>query len=563
MLSNKKMVIICIAQYLVILAYHLIYSFLYGTMDQTLKCAVWSVCIFIILYIFCYVFQRQLAMVVNFTMLCVLITVTYVGYILSSLAFSVVIYFASCLIVSLFLNKTFTLTWCIESIIVLFSYTLIFPDIILKMVPSMFLFYGYILVYVLGCVNAYLLVALAQQSYAVLKKETIEAQLAGTTKTMFWGNISNEIRTPMNVINGMSRLLKSENLNPRAREYTDQIENASDILLNIVNDTLVLSQIETGLKVPVEKEYDIYNIIHMAIMQASRNIVKSDVGLVYCVNPNVPSSLIGDEAFVSEVVLKLINNALVFTNEGEVRVEVDINEKEKVKKGFVSLAIKVKDNGNGISEENLKNIFKGFDESNSVRTTEQESVGLSLKLCKSMIELIGGTIEVESTVGVGTTFIVKLEQQIGLNVGTLANQVVIENSSLVTFESISPNVLVVDDTPTNLKLISGMIKIHGINPDVAESGKECLDMMKEKKYDLVFLDIMMSGLSGEDTLKEIHDNTENIDNYKEVPVIALTTKSIMRDRARFLELGFDEFISKPVDDKELVALLKKFLKDKY
>lgn len=563
MLTNKKMIIICILQYLCILTYHLIYSFLYGTIDQTIKCAVWSICILIIQFCMCSIFRDQISLIVNFTMISVLVTVTYVGYILESLAFAVAIYFASCLIVSLFLNKIYTLTWCIESIIFLIIYTIIFPNIILKMVPSMFLFYGYIFVYILGCANAYLLVVLAQRSYAVLKNETIKAQLEGATKNIFWGNISNEIKTPMNVINGMSQLLKTESLNERAREYTDQIENASNILLNIVNDTVILSQIEAGTQEVSTTEYDIYNVLHNAIMTASKNIVLPGVSLVYCINPSVPSTLLGDEHILKDILVKLINTSIIFTSSGEIRIDIEVNDKIKTKKEYIPLNIKIKDSGNGFTSEEISSLFMGFDDSNASRTTEQESVGLSLKLCKSMVELLGGDITVESELGKGTCFTISLIQQFG-NENKINNKLdTDENSIGESFESISANVLVVDDTPTNLKLIAGMIKLHGISPDTAESGIECLTKMSSKKYDLVFLDIMMTDLDGEETLKQIKAKSEEISNYKDVPIIALTTKTIQRDRERFISEGFDEFLSKPVDDKELVSLLKKFLKHKY
>jgi len=563
MLSNRKMIVICILQYIAILAYHLIYSYFYGTMDQTMKCGVWSVCILILMYCFCKIFSKRISLVINFTMISVLVTVTFVGIILNSLAFSVAVYFASGLIVSLFLNKAYTLTWCIESTLCLIGYTIFCPEIILKMVPSLFLFYGYIFVYFVGCVNAFLLVVFAQKNYNELKNEALQAQLEGNTKNIFWGNISNEIRTPMNVINGMSQLLKTEPLNDRAKEYTDQIENASDILLNIVNDTVTLSQIETGILKPVMAEYDLYNVIHMSIMNASRSINEKNVNLVYCINPNVPATLIGDEEFLRSVITKLLSNALLFTTEGEVRVEVEIGDKQKTKKDYSPIIIKIKDSGIGISPDEIENIFKGFDEHESSRTTEQESVGLSLKLCKSMVELLGGTLDVESTLGVGTTFTISIVQQIGNEVILRSNLAQSDRSYLESFSSIKANVLVVDDTPTNLKLIAGMIKLHGINPDSVDSGSKCISVMKDKKYDIVLLDIMMSGFSGEDTLREIRRLANEDDNYKNVPIVALTTKSIIRDRERFISMGFDDFISKPVDDKELVSLLKKYLKNKY
>ncbi len=557
MLSNRKLLTICFVQYLLILGFHIAYSLINCSLDQTRKVAVWSVCVLVILLFFGQIFQSQIDLVVYVTIFSLLMTVSYVGYLLQTLAMSVVIFLMAGIILGMFLKKIYILVWWAFSTIVISLYVLIFPEIIQVMVNSLMLYWGYVVIYVIAGVNLYILTGAAQNSYNAIKKQYENKDKENELKDMFWNNISSEIRTPMNVINGMSELLKTETLSQRAREYTDQIENASGMLLGIVNDTLLLSNIETGLYSPEDNLYDIYKCVNNAVMTTSANLHNDEVNIVYCINPNVPNALQGDASFVENFMTKLLEYAILFTQSGEIRLDVDI-ENHHVYNEFAKLIIKVSDSSNGLEEKDKENLFQGFDKMNTGRSTEQEAVGLSLKLCKSMVEIMGGSISVESEIGSGTTFTVVLKQRIGSE-SDLRNIEIKDNFNQIS-QWIAPkaNVLVVDDTPTNLKLISGMIKLYGIEPDMAMSGSQAIEMMKQKKYDLIFLDYMMPEMNGIDTLNDIKEH-HNDDKFVNVPIIALTSRSLQRDRAKFIDAGFDEFISKPIDDKELESLLKKFL----
>jgi len=556
MFPKKKLVGLCMAMYIVVLAYHILYSVIYCSNDQTVKVTVWSVCVLLILVFFLFLFKSQIDMVVYVCSLGILSSVTYVGYILNTLAFSVLIYFAGMLLISLFLKRRYVVLYGIFSIIVLVAYGIIWPHIILTMIPSIFLYQGYILVYIIGIVLTYFLVDASVLHMDEISSENVKVKSDKKSQNIFWANISNEIRTPMNVINGMSRLLRTENLNARAREYTDQIENASDMLTFIVNDTLELSALEAGKVVKKNEPYDLYKVISNAIMKASANLKGEDVNLSYSINPSVPYIMIGDDEILTKILIRLVSNSLIFCEKGQVKVDVDAAQNQDMDK--MDIIIKVIDDGVGIDDNDMKNIFGGYDSINSTRTTEQETVGLSLKLCKSLVDLLEGSIEVNSTKGVGTTFTVSLTQKIGDD--TVDEESLLDNSHIIEtdFTASYSNVLVVDDTPTNLKLISGMIKLFGIEPDNATSGKECIEMMEKTKYDLVFIDYMMPVMNGEDTLKQIKGRTTS-PNFMNVPLVALSSKSLQRDRNKFMEMGFDEFISKPIDDKELEHILRKFL----
>lgn len=557
MVSNKRLIALCFIQYIIVLGYHILYSFLYCSQLQTRRVVVWSVCMLLILAFFAQVFQHKMDVVVYVVISSALITVSYVGYLLHTLAFGILIFAMSGIILGMFVKKMYILVWWIASTFASIIFVLTAKDIILEMVPSIFLYYGYVLVYIIAGVNIYILVQAAEKSFGELKEINDSKEKENALKNIFWANISNEIRTPMNVINGMSSLLKTENLNIRAKEYTDQIENASGMLLNIVNDTMELSNIESGIAKPAESVYDIYSEAHTAIMYASENIKSSNVNMSYCVNPRVPNALYGDGDFVQKFLIKLLNNAAVFTEYGEIKLDIDLDSRKSTDTE-AELIIKVTDSGEGIKNLDVENIFSGFDTTNSIRTTEQESVGLSLKLCKSMVEMLGGTIGVESEEEVGTTFTVRLRQEISSEYELQKMTELKKNKASDGWIAPSSKVLVVDDTATNLKLISGMIKLHGIEPDTAISGKEAITKMESKRYDLVFMDYMMPEMNGVDTLKQIKARSVS-KNFNGVPIIALTSRSLQRDRAKFIDLGFNEFISKPIDDRELESLLKQFL----
>lgn len=557
MVSNKRLIVLCFIQYILVLGYHLIYSILYCSSLQTRRVVVWSVCMLLILAFFTQVFQQKTDTVIYVILASVLITVTYIGYLLHTLAYGILIFAMSGIILGMFIRKWYILVWWVASTVFSILYVFTAKDIIVEIVPNLFLYFCYVLVYIIAGVNLYILVQGAENSLAKLKKINDSKEQENALKNIFWANISNEIRTPMNVINGMSVLLKSENLNIRAKEYTDQIENASGMLLNIVNDTMELSNIESGIAKPAESVYDIYAEAHTAIMYASENIKSSSVNMSYCVNPRVPTALYGDGDFVQKFLIKLLNNAAIFTEYGEIKLDIDIDNRNS-SDTEVELVIKVSDTGKGIKDVDVERIFTGFDISNSPRTTEQESIGLSLKLCKSMVEMLGGIISVESEIDVGTTFIIRLRQEISSEYELLKTIDVKRNKASEGWIAPSSKVLVVDDTSTNLKLISGMIKLHGIEPDTAMSGKEAISKMENKKYDLIFMDYMMPEMNGVDTLKQIKARSMS-KNFNNIPVVALTSRSLQRDRAKFIDLGFDEFISKPIDDRELERLLKQFL----
>lgn len=557
MLDNKKMMIMCIVQYVLILSYHLVFSLLYGTFDQTIKVGVWSICVLLILVVFCYIFNNQIDLVVYVIIASILISVTYVGVTLGTLSFGILIFLTAGMILSMFLNPKYIYLWSISSVITLILYTIIWPQMILNMVHSIFLYYGYILAYVIGLFYLIVLVNAAKKNFKQMEETAKNAELENASKNLFWANISNEIRTPMNVINGMSRLLKTESLNTRAQEYTEQIENASDMLLNIVTDTLELSQLETDTYELRNTAYDLYRLIHNTVMEVSEKSSAENVKFSYSINPKVPNVLIGDSLLLNKVLLRFIDNLVVFSESSDIRLFVGMEDENP--KETVNLKIEIETLYNSENGYNFDAIFDEDILDYSKKSTEQEQLSLSLKLCKIMLNKVGGTLIRDNKDDNKLHFVITFNQIIGAESELIREYEYAIKTLNQNWKAPSSNVLIVDDTPTNLKLISGMIRLYGINPDNALSGKECLSMMENKKYDLVFLDYMMPEMNGVDTLKKIKAKALENDNFNNVPVVCLSAKSLQRDKAKFIDLGFVGFISKPIDDRELEDFLMKYL----
>ena len=411
MLSEKKLLILVTIQFFFIVSFHVIYSFIYCTMDQTINLGVWFICVLVIYLFAMLLLRKQTNILMIILYIAVLATTTYYGYELETLSWAIIIFFVSSMIISTLINLKYTLAWSILSMSLLISYAIIWPGVLLKTVPSLFMYFGYLLAYIFGQINELMLVYSLERYRRMSVEREQNLRADNDLKSIFWNNITNEIKTPMNVINGMSRLLKAENLNARAVDYTEQIENASSMLLSIVTDTLELTEIETGNYQIDNRPYDLYKVVSNVIMEASERI-NDGIDLVYCINPIVPTVLIGDPDLIYKVLIRMVKNAVGFVKSGEIRVEVN---GELV--GYTSDQIKLKfiisDTGGGVEEEALKSFFTGFEETNSRRTVAQEYVGLSLKVCKTIINELGGDIDVSSELGVGTKFYISLTQETG------------------------------------------------------------------------------------------------------------------------------------------------------
>ncbi|MDE7176203.1 MAG: response regulator [Lachnospiraceae bacterium] len=396
-----------------------------------------------------------------------------------------------------------------------------------------------------------------------IKEEQRRAEAANEAKSIFLANMSHEIRTPINAILGMNEMILRENRNEQIEEYAMNIDSAGSSLLYLVNDVLDISKIESGKLEIVENIYELSSFIHDCYNMVAEKAQKKGLELTVSCNPQLPSKLKGDESRLRQVVTNLLSNASKYTEKGSISLSFDSSEQNRQ----MMLVITVKDTGIGISEENMKNLFTQFTRFDMEKNRNIEGTGLGLALAKRLIDLMQGTIEMQSTYGAGTTVTVTVPQQIvdsapvgdfHRNYSSAADK---GRQYQQRFEAPDAKILVVDDVKVNLKVIVGLLKSTKIKADTASSGRECLEMITQTAYDLIFMDHMMPEMDGVETYAEMK-KLENSLN-KDTPVIMLTANAITGIREQFLQAGFTDYLSKPVSGEKLENLILKYLpKDK-
>ncbi len=548
MTHYRKAQFICLLQYFLMLLLHMVYAYFYCSRSQFGKTFIWSVMISLFIGICTAVLYKWQILLACITFISVVVSAYYIGVVLHTLAFAMLMYLVTELIVSLYLNKLYVLLFGIFSTLAEISFMIFYPHILLEMVPSLFLYGCYIVCYVLGVVNIYFLVSNAERYLRQMQAKAREAEEAAAHKSQFLAKVSHEIRTPMNVIYGMTQMLDQEDLKGNAREYTNNIERASAVLLSLINDILDIAKIDSG-KFKIHEE--IYNLPRLLDDVSNLISVKVKEKVNFCVEADqkLPELLIGDADRLKQILINLLNNAVKFTYEGEITLHVKCMEIEKHQK--VMLHFVVSDTGIGIKQEDMGRLFDSFEQLDEDRNRNIEGTGLGLSICRNLVSLMEGSISVESTYGQGSSFYVSIPQRIPEEA---------EGKSPKEDDWMAPlhaRILVVDDMKTNLIVDQGLLSLLSVHADLAESGREALDKMEKSKYDLVLLDHMMPDMDGEETLRRIKSKTG--ENFENIPVIALTANAAIGGREEFIKRGFTDYISKPVELEKLKEVLKKYL----
>ena len=385
----------------------------------------------------------------------------------------------------------------------------------------------------------------------ILQNALNEARQASEAKTSFLSIISHEIRTPLNAIIGLSESILNENISRNVKEDVESIQSASNSLLGIIDRLLDISKIESGIMELEEKEYNVPKLLKSFENIAKERIEDKDIDVILNVSKDIPTKLYGDSGRISQVILNIIDNATKFTTSGSITIDAKCEKKQNNAK----LIISVTDTGIGIHKNLLEKLF---DSSKKITTNEKEYVsGMGLTIASKLIDLLKGEIEVESKEGVGSTFTVSINQKIidETAIGDINGHIATKKN--VSFNAKGKSILVVDDNKLNLKVAVRLLKPYEVEVEVLHSGAECISMIESgRTFDLILLDQMMPEISGVETLHKLKE----IEGFT-IPVVVLTADAIVGKKEEYLSLGFDDYLSKPIDTEELSKVLKKYLKN--
>lgn len=385
-----------------------------------------------------------------------------------------------------------------------------------------------------------------------------EALAANEAKGKFLAQMSHEIRTPINAVLGMDEMILRESREQNVREYAMDIYTAGQSLLSLINDILDFSKIDSGKMEIVPVEYDSSSLIHDLVNMTSQRAADKGIRLAVEVDHALPCRLYGDDVRIRQVLINILTNAVKYTHEGTVWFRVQSH----VTDNTVMLCFEVEDTGIGIKAEDLPKLTAEFERIEEDKNRGIEGTGLGMSITIRLLSLLGSRLHVESEYGKGSKFYFALEQKIvdHTPIGNFESKVqqMAENFSYTSsFYAPDAKILVVDDNAVNRKVLRNLLKETQIQVTEAAGGSECLHLVQENRYDLIFLDHMMPEMDGVETLRHMKALSEF--PCKDTPVVVLTANAVSGAKEAYLSEGFDDFLSKPIVPDKLEVMIQKLL----
>lgn len=405
--------------------------------------------------------------------------------------------------------------------------------------------------------------------HVFMERDKVAAEKANELKSKFISQMSHEIRTPLNAILGMNQLILREAADKNIKKYANNIQNAGDTLLGIINDVLDFSKIETGKIDIIESNYSLSAVLNDIVVMIQGRADTKGLALQVEVDGNIPDMLYGDEIRVKQVIINLMTNAVKYTKEGWVKLSVRMKAMPHyLDDNSIVIMVSVSDSGIGIKDEERDKLFKEFERLDRQKTKNIEGTGLGLSITAQLVNLMNGKISVDSVYGEGSVFTIEIPQKIveyapigdyRRRFETLSNEKQQEEQdSLDKLRFTGKRVFVADDNEMNLEVIVALLEILDIRVEKASGGQEAINRLDEERYDLILTDDIMPEVGGRQVMRHIRENENSVSH--DTPIVVLTANAIAGAREEYIALGFDDYMTKPIDIDVLQKILIKYLK---